>query len=181
MGKAGTPEKLQAGPLPKAGEWVRLEVEIATLHLKPGATFDGLAFTQYGGTAYWDRSGVASEDNPAADPQRSQLAWEKENQGKALKDPVPKEIQQIFRSVPPKERKPEQTAQLRKYYLTEVCATTRPQFDAPIKQRNALEDEKKKEEAGVVKTFIMHDVEPRRPTFVMIRGQYDKPGDPVQP
>jgi hypothetical protein len=181
FGKAGTPEKLQIGPLPKTGEWVRLQVDVRALKLKPGTVFDGLAFTQYGGTAYWDRTGVAYEDNAAADPGRSQLAWEKESQGKLLKDPVPKEIKDIFRSVPPKERKPEHTAALRRYYFTEVCATTRPRFEAMMKERAALEEERKKEETGVVKTFIMHDVQPRRITHLMIRGQYDKPGEEVQP
>ncbi len=38
------------GPLPKAGEWVRLEVEAEKVGLPPGAAINGWAFTQYDGT-----------------------------------------------------------------------------------------------------------------------------------
>ena len=62
------------------------------------------------------------------------------------------------------ERKPEHDAALRRYYFTEVCASTKPGFAAMMKERAALEAERKKEETGVVKTFIMHDVAPRRTT-----------------
>ncbi len=181
FGKSGTPAKLQIGPLPKLGEWVRLEVNVASLQLKPGTTFDGLAFTQYGGSAYWDKTGVAYEENPATDPQQSQIAWEKANQGKNLGEKVPKEIQQIFRSVNPKERKPEHNVALTKYFLTSVCASTRPKFAAEMKQRDAIAAERKQIETQVEKTLIMKDLPERRPAFVMLRGQYNKPGEPVQP
>jgi hypothetical protein len=181
FGQAGTPEKLLKGDLPKLGEWVRLEVNVAELKLKPGTRFTGLAFTQYGGTVYWDRSGIAYEDNPAADPAQSQLAWEKANQGKDLGDKVPKPIREIFRSVNPKDRKPEHATALREYFLTEVYAGTRDRFDPLQTEKKALEDERKKIDGQVVKTFIMRDLEQRRPAHVMVRGQYDKPGEAVQP
>jgi hypothetical protein len=180
FGKAGTPEKLLMGRLPKTGAWVRLEVDITRLKLDPGTTFDGLAFTQYGGNAFWDKAGVSYEENRAADPQLSQLAWEKENQGKLVKG-LPKELQQIFRSVNPKERTAEHEAALRKYYLTTVCATTRPQFTTLLKERTTAENERKELDKTVEKTLIMGELPQARPSFVMLRGQYNKPGEPVKP
>ncbi|MGV3531455.1 MAG: DUF1549 domain-containing protein, partial [Chthoniobacteraceae bacterium] len=59
FGDNNTPSKLLLGDLPKLGEWVRLEVDVAALKLPPGTTFNGIAFTQHGGTMYWDRTGVA--------------------------------------------------------------------------------------------------------------------------
>jgi formylglycine-generating enzyme required for sulfatase activity/tetratricopeptide (TPR) repeat protein len=50
-------EHLPMGPLPKAGEWVRLEVEAARVGLRAGAELNGWAFTQHGGTCYWDAAG----------------------------------------------------------------------------------------------------------------------------
>ena len=54
---------------------MKLEVDIKDLKLKPGTRIDGAAFTQYGGTAYWDLEGVSYESNPAKDPQQSLTAW----------------------------------------------------------------------------------------------------------
>lgn len=46
------------GSLPKAGEWIRLEVTPAEVGLKPGSKINGFAFTQWDGTVYWDAAGV---------------------------------------------------------------------------------------------------------------------------
>ena len=50
------------GALPPAGEWVRLEVDPARVGLKPGDVIDGMAFTQFGGLAYWDNSGLRTRN-----------------------------------------------------------------------------------------------------------------------
>lgn len=47
-------------PLPAVGEWVRLEVNPEMVGLKAGSVLNGVAFVQYGGTAYWDVSGIAT-------------------------------------------------------------------------------------------------------------------------
>ena len=67
-GKDGTPERLRLGDLPAADKWVRLEVPVAKLKLAPGTVIDGWAFTQYGGTVYWDKAGIETET-----PQDGQL------------------------------------------------------------------------------------------------------------
>lgn len=56
-GDKGTAGHAPMGPLPKAGEWVRLEVEPARVGLRVGAELNGWAFSQYGGTCYWDAAG----------------------------------------------------------------------------------------------------------------------------
>lgn len=53
----------KAGDLPAVGEWVRLEVPIANLELKPGDKVSQLAFTQFGGLAYWDTAGIQSAND----------------------------------------------------------------------------------------------------------------------
>jgi len=181
FGNAGTPEKLQIGELPAAGEWVKLEVDVDALKLKTGTKFDGLAFTQYGGTVYWDMEGVSYEVNPAADPLQSFTAWLNTNQGKDVGDKAPKEVRDILRTVNVKERKPEQTARLREYYLADVYAGAREQFDPMLAEEKKLDGEKKQVENQITVTFVMHDLPKKREAHVMVRGQYDKPGDPVKP
>jgi mono/diheme cytochrome c family protein len=46
------------GPLPTAGEWVRLEVAPADVGLEPDKAVRQMSFTQFGGSAYWDKAGV---------------------------------------------------------------------------------------------------------------------------
>ncbi|MDB6175785.1 MAG: hypothetical protein JWL59_5096 [Chthoniobacteraceae bacterium] len=179
FGQAGTPAKLQIGELPKPGEWVRLEVSVEDLKLKPGAKFDGLAFTQFGGTVYWDHSGAAYEVNPAADPERSQIAWEKRNEGHDPGEKVPKAIRDIF--LANKERTAEHKQTLRDYFLSEVFAGNRERFNLLQTGVKKLEDEKKAFEAGIPATLVMADIEQKREAHIMLRGQYDKPGEKVEP
>ncbi|HEX8852058.1 MAG TPA: PA14 domain-containing protein, partial [Pyrinomonadaceae bacterium] len=55
-GVAGTVSRRHMGPLPPAGQWVRLEVPAALVGLE-GRTLRGMAFTLYGGRVTWDRAG----------------------------------------------------------------------------------------------------------------------------
>ncbi len=50
-------KKVQMGDVPKAGEWVRLEIETDKLEIKPGLRITGIAFTQFGRTVFWDKAG----------------------------------------------------------------------------------------------------------------------------
>ncbi len=56
-GTNGTSSRRYMGRLPASGGWVRLEVPAAQVGLA-GKTVNGLAFTLYGGRAWWDRAGV---------------------------------------------------------------------------------------------------------------------------
>ena len=58
FGKDKTTERVHLGPLPKAGEWVRLEVDAAKVGITPDLVLNGWAFTQFGGTVHWDKAGV---------------------------------------------------------------------------------------------------------------------------
>jgi hypothetical protein len=55
-GTTGTASRYSMGALPPLGKWIRLEVP-ANLVGMAGATANGMAFTLYGGQAWFDRSG----------------------------------------------------------------------------------------------------------------------------
>jgi hypothetical protein len=48
------------GPLPAAGQWVRLEVPASQVALE-GANISGMAFSLYGGRATWDNTGKSAQ------------------------------------------------------------------------------------------------------------------------
>jgi hypothetical protein len=55
-GTNGAMSRRYMGPLPSAGQWVRLEVPASVVGLE-GQTLNGMAFTLFGGRATWDRAG----------------------------------------------------------------------------------------------------------------------------
>jgi hypothetical protein len=179
-GKPGTTEKFNAGPLPEAGKWVRLEVPAAKVGLKSGDKISGLAVTQFGGTVYWDKVGVRGRSDPANDPARSLAAWWKPKVGKTTAD-VPPEIAALLKQGPDKVKKPEDLKKVRAYYLQYVCADTRAELGGLAAEVAAVRKEREALEKDIPGTFVFTDMAKPRESFVMIRGQYDKPGEKVEP
>ncbi len=109
-GSDDTSSRQCLGPLPETGKWIRLEVPAATVGFDNGASVDGMAFTQYGGRAYWDDAGVVSRRKQFAE-MNSLAAWTRiqtEAKGKGLPEPVSKvfEKTQIRMGLDPIERGP---------------------------------------------------------------------------
>ena len=66
-GAEKSPSRLPMGPLPQAGEWVRLEVNAAAVGLPQGSQINGWAFTQFDGSVHWDSAGIVTvPQSPAA-------------------------------------------------------------------------------------------------------------------
>ncbi|HEX8916560.1 MAG TPA: PSD1 and planctomycete cytochrome C domain-containing protein, partial [Humisphaera sp.] len=179
-GKPGSTEKANFGKLPAAGAWVRLEIPIAKVGLQPGDKLTGFALTQFGGTVYWDSVGVTGRADPAADPTRSLLAWWKPKVGKNTPD-VPADVAKLLKDGPDKVKKPEDLKRLRTYYLQNVYADSRPLLGGLADEVAALRKEKEAIEKDAPGTFVFMDLPKPRDSFVMVRGQYNKPGDKVEP
>ena len=176
FGEKAKPSKLLMGALPKAGEWVRVEVDAAKFGLPEGTKIDGFAFTQFGGSVYWDKAGLRTilPHDPSLD---SLLAWETK-ESKLEKSDVPKNIVEAVK-VKAAERKPEQLALIRDYYLANVYAPTREIFAPLHKELADLRKQRENLDKAIVATLISHEVEKPRPAFVLNRGQYDQRGDAV--
>ncbi|MCC6509609.1 MAG: DUF1553 domain-containing protein [Pirellulaceae bacterium] len=194
-GAAGTTERVDMGPLPEAGKWVRLEVPVEKVGLAAGDELKGFALTQFGGTVWWDHVGVSGSSNPAIDPKESFLAWWKSVAGKDTPS-LPADLKSVAKDGPAKkaddkqaddkkadDKKPDEklVKRLREYYLQEICNSTKAQFAGLIKDRNALSEQRKAIDDAIPSTFIFKDLPKPRDSFVMMRGAYDKPGDAVQP
>lgn len=177
FGAVNTPSKRSGGPLPPLGRWVRLEIAVAEVNLAPGSTLNGWAFTQFGGTVYWDRAGVLTyPDNDIVF--HSLAAWEAAEQQR--KQPqLPGQIQNLLK-VSPEQRTAEQQKQLRDYYLEHVWAPGRAIFD-PLHQRlESLNRQKVELDAQIPATMVSEDLPQPREAYVLIRGQYNKLGEKVE-
>ena len=179
-GKKGTPEKLLLGKLPETGKWVRLEVEAAQLDLKPGKKITGIGFTMFDGTAYWDKAGLSTTADPAQNTAFSLLAWEK-SEGKLGDDSqAPDDVKAGLKKEAAK-RDGLEKQRLREFFLARVYAEAGPELQAlrdasrPIREKLMALD---KEIPG---TMVSQELEKPRPAWLLLRGQYDKHGDPVSP
>lgn len=180
FGKKGTTERFHAGDLPKAGEWARLEVAGEKMGLKAGDQVKGFAFTVHGGTVYFDRFGVESVSDPVNDPDLSFIAWRKSCAGKDTPE-TSGDLRRWLNQGPGQERRPEEIAQIKAHYILNVCLTTQEQF-APLRGKlGAVNSEKESFDKAVPSTFVFRDLAKPRESFVMIRGEYNQPGEKVEP
>lgn len=178
-GTSGASSRRPMGALPKSGEWVRLEVEASKVGLGAGAVVTGWAFTQLGGTAYWDKAGIVTRTPQFGQSFASQAEWEAFVQKQARKT-LPQPVQAALQVAAAK-RNDQQKKLVRDFYIENVCVKTRPVFEPLHKELAAAEKERKDLEAATPITMVMADLPNPRPAHIHIRGQYDKLGERVSP
>ncbi|MBT3666760.1 MAG: DUF1553 domain-containing protein [Opitutae bacterium] len=74
-GTENTTSRVKMGSLPELGKWARLSVTAKKIGLNPKDTINGIAFTQWDGTLYWDKVGVHTKIDPRQDPDFSLKKW----------------------------------------------------------------------------------------------------------
>ncbi|HTN75767.1 MAG TPA: DUF1553 domain-containing protein, partial [Pirellulaceae bacterium] len=179
FGQGDTPGHRHAGSLPEKGQWVRLEIDAAKVGLNPGAIVNGWAFTQFGGTAYWDKAGIVTKTPQAGQSFKSLAVWEAHERG-LTKSTAPQPVVDAIKVAADK-RTPEQQQTIRQHFLEhvyqparEVLAPLRKQLDDITKQKTDLDN-------SVPTTMVAADMPQARETFLLIRGQYDKRDAKVEP
>jgi Protein of unknown function (DUF1553)/Protein of unknown function (DUF1549)/Planctomycete cytochrome C len=170
---------LSIGPLPKTGEWVRLEVDAEQVGLPAGATINGWAFTQYGGRSYWDKAGIVTRMPQAGTGFDSLAKWDAYERS-LKKSGLPEPVKSAVKAAPDK-RTDEPKKQIRDYFLQKVYTQTKPTFEAYEKQIEGLKKQKSDLDAKIPASLVMEDMPKPRDTYILIRGQYDKHGDKVEP
>lgn len=180
FGTKGTTERHVAGPLPTPGQWVKLEVPGAAMGLTAGAKIAGYAFTVHGGTVFFDKLGVRGRVDPANDPSLSLTAWRTAQTGKDTPG-APGDLNGWLKEGPDKPRSPEEQKRILEYYVQRVCATTREHFAPMQAELAAIAKERADYENAAPSTFVFKDLPQPRESHVMIRGEYNKPGEKVEP
>ncbi|HUG69473.1 MAG TPA: PSD1 and planctomycete cytochrome C domain-containing protein [Pirellulaceae bacterium] len=176
-GTNGQASRLPMGELPPAGRWARLEVSAAKVGLKPGTVLNGWAFTQFDGTVYWDHAGVNTMTPQGDEAFESFTVWKQIQ--RTTENGLPKPLQEILKVEDDKATEP-QTKQLLSHFVEHVYTKTRDVFEPLHKQ---LADTKKQLDdldKSIPATLVMADMPERRQAHLLIRGEYDKQGDPVE-
>ena len=180
FGAKNTTERFKAGMLPPLGKWTRLEVDAGKMGMAKGLKIAGYAFTVFGGTAYFDKMGVEGRVDPASDPSLSFTAWRADVKGKDTPG-APGDVNGWLKEGPDKPRQPAELQKLRDYYVQNVCAGTRAPFAEMMAELGEVKKERETLENSYPSTFVWKDLPQPRESFVMVRGQYDKPGEKVEP
>jgi hypothetical protein len=177
FGADATPQRRKIGPLPTTGKWVRLEVEAAKVGIKPGTTVNGLAFTQHGGTAYWDRAGLETwtpQDGQAFDNLTAWVRWAKAG-GLAT---LPKPVQDAVK-VERAKRTPQQKKLLTEQFVARGWSKTRGILQPLYRQVEQIEAERQALEKTMPTTLVFKEMATPKPAFMLKRGEYDQKGEMV--
>jgi hypothetical protein len=176
-GRDKSSERLEVGPLPKAGGWVRLEVEAAKVGLKPGTSVAGWAFTQQGGLAWWDKAGIVTKTPQAEAAFSSYSAWLRAKRADGGAD-LPKPLPDLVK-VDKAKHTPEQQKQLVDYFVANAYSKTRAEL-APFKAQLAkLDSELAKMEKELPTTLVFKERKDERQAYILKRGEYDQHGAKV--
>ena len=178
FGKVRTFEHITLGGLPEAGKWGKLEFPIEKLGLKPGMKVTGYAFTQFGGTVYWDHLAMSSRVDPAKDPQWSWSKWVEKNQGKRVEG-LPNDLLTLVRGKKAAEWPEAEMKRVQAWWFENEYQGARGAVEALRADKLALEGKRNATESVIPASLVMGDLPEPRDAFVMMRGQYDKPGDKV--
>ncbi|MCC9627595.1 PSD1 and planctomycete cytochrome C domain-containing protein [Blastopirellula sp. JC732] len=175
-GSNGNGSRVHQGELPPLGEWVRLEIPVSVVNLKPGEKINGWAFTQLGGTVYWDKAGVLTREGRGR-AYRSLAEWTTELAA-AKKPTEPKEIVAIAKKEAEKRSEAEQT-QLKNYFLEYAYVDSREQF-APLHQKISGNEKSIGDITNASPTtLVSKEKNEPVPSHIQERGEYDQLGEVV--
>jgi cytochrome c551/c552 len=177
FGTDGTPQRKLMGPLPPAGEWVRLEVPIKDLRMKAGTEITGWAFTQYGGTVYWDKAGLHTRVPQGEQSFATIGGWLGRVKNFGGTTGFPKPVQDAVKAG--NKRTEAQKTLLRNYYIEYASAETRPVFEPLHAKIATINAERERLEKQLPTTLVCREMPQPKPSYLLKRGQYDQHGPEV--
>ncbi|MSU64612.1 MAG: DUF1553 domain-containing protein [Opitutus sp.] len=173
-----------AGTLPPAGTYTRLEIDATDGGLATDQAYTGVRIAQSGGAAWWDHIGtVCTSASAADDPLISAEAWVKGNRDdvRAVQNlPVPNEIAYLL-GVSNTQQDDEDKKRLATYYRDYVYGPLRGPLEPEAHAARQFLAEQVHYELTLTASLIAKERAVPKPAHVLLRGQYDKPGDRVQP
>lgn len=173
-GKNDSPSRRNYGPLPKTGEWVRLEVPADDVGFKKGSKVNGWAFTQFGGTVHWDKAGIVSKSkqSPLYD---SFVSWEND-QKETKAATLPENLKPLVGNT---DRSQADTTQLQAYFFEHAWTETNAEVKK-IKSREAAAKQREQQiVSSVPTTLVFKESKEPKPAYLLNRGEYDQKGEQV--
>ena len=174
FGKTGTPERLRLGDLPEAGRWVRLEVKAKEVGFKGRESIQGIAFSQHGGTVFWDVAGVNTKlpQHFNLDSFTDWLEFVKIHGSKSL----PKNIQNTLKV---KKLDAKGNEVLNRYYVRYVNPRSKNLLQQPLAEKDQNQKKIKSITDRAPTTLVWKEKAEPIAAYVLNRGEYDQKGEQV--
>ena len=172
--------KGEMGPIPTAGEWIHVSVPFESLESKAGARINNMMLTQNGGKVWIDDMRIVGKSDRGKDPLSSFQRWWEMSKGSNPAG-IGGELRTTLVAGPADSVPAEQRSRLLQFWQQNVQRIS----ESPLAQ--AREAAMMADQTVAILhdtipgTFIFNDMQKPRDAFVMLRGQYDKPGDKVEP
>jgi mono/diheme cytochrome c family protein len=174
----------RGGDLPAPGTYTRLEITACDSGLDERHTFTGLRIAQSGGAAWWDRAGAKlTSPDASADPLLSSAAWASSLRANARfveGVPIRHDIKFLI-GLSPTQQNEEEKERLIRYHREFIYAPLRAALEPEAHAARRLLAEQIHYELTYPATLISRERAEPLPAHILIRGQYDKPGDRVTP
>ena len=176
-GAKKTPARFYGGELPETGKWIRLEVNAQDVGFKKLTLVNGMAFTQFGGKAYWDSAGIVSKIEQSGEFKslKKWLVMARQTKGVGL----PNDIKALVNKAPEKLVAPAKE-KIRKHFLANINPETSKTLVEPRKKFNANEKSLNDFLAQIPTTLISKENKKLKKAFMLNRGEYDQKGEEVQ-
>lgn len=176
-GGGGAADFIASETIPETGQWVRLEVPISEVGLKPGDAIDGWAFTQVDGTVYWDAAGIKTLNPPDDRDQYSLAVFIERAKSDAT---LPAKIREAAIGGTEGRSEAQETI-LKEYFVQWIWAATRSQFDAINVELTQTRDSLSVLRGAMPTTLVMKEKKLPEPAFLLKRGEYDQPDKDLGP
>ena len=172
------------GDLPAPGTYTRLEITGCDSGLGERHTFTGLRITQSDGAAWWDRAGATlTSPDASADPLLSSSAWASALRANARfveGVPIRHDIKFLI-GLSPTQQNDEEKQRLDRYHREFIYAPLRAALEPEAHAARRLLAEQIHYELTYPVTPISRERPVPLPAPILLRGQYDRPGDLVTP
>jgi hypothetical protein len=119
---------------------------------------------------------VKYDDPGEGEASESQRIWEQQAQAD---DKLPQEVRGVLTTAV-ELRTPEQQQRLRAYYLRRVFAGTRERFEPLEEELDTVRKKCKEIEDAIPSAMVCEEMDPPRPAYVLIRGDFEHKGEKVE-
>ncbi len=170
------------GPLPPLNSYTRLEFTACDGGLDTGKTYVGVTVAQSDGLAWWDQAGAGFQSASAIDdPLLSSAAWARELQGNArFVESFPlRHDTKFLIGLSGTQQNAEEKARLQRYHRDYIYGPLRAAVETEHHAARQLLAEQTHYELTLPGTLIARERAEPLPAHILIRGQYDKPGERV--
>ncbi|MFO1062297.1 MAG: PSD1 and planctomycete cytochrome C domain-containing protein [Pirellulales bacterium] len=179
-GEFNNADNRRVGDLPEAGRWHRITLSAEDLHLEPGTAVNDLLLAQFGGIAFWDGISISGDSLSDKDPAVSIQNWLDFAKGKNVPT-MPKEVAAILKSGKLDGADEGSIFQLKTQWAKLISASVSSDLKARRSDWLRARIDEQIVSDAIPGTMIFKDLPEPRQAHMMKRGQYDQPGDKVEP